>query len=203
MHTRFRRPLHRRSLHRDVPRHPNGHDPHWLQGFPDRVTPPTPSGPGWRHRRRDRPQRRACTALRDTRAPPGPAARRAGDPVRRSARGGAAHREGGRNTVKARECATAQGSEVEDRGRAPAELAARYSGATRTQPREPSRSAGAIRSHSSDPIASIACLGTYALACMSLTPAVLCQLKSCRLYRSRRRVWRKPTATGRRRYCAR
>jgi len=98
MHTRFRRPLHRRSLHRDVPRHPNGHDPHWLQGFPDRVTPPAPSGPGWRHRRRDRPQRRACTALRDTRAPPGPAARRVGDPVRRSARGGAAHRAGGRNT---------------------------------------------------------------------------------------------------------
>ena len=36
MHTRFRRPLHRRSLHRDVPRHRNDHDPHWLQGFPDR-----------------------------------------------------------------------------------------------------------------------------------------------------------------------
>ena len=47
-----------------------------------------PSGPGWRHRRRDRPERRACAALRDTRAAPGPAARRAGDPVRRSARGG-------------------------------------------------------------------------------------------------------------------
>ena len=40
--------------------------------------------------------------------------------------------------VKGRECATAQGSEVEDRGRAPTELAARYSGATRTQPHEPS-----------------------------------------------------------------
>ncbi len=62
---------------------------------------------------------------------------------------GAAHREGGRNTVKARECVTAQGSEVEDRGGAPAELAARFSAATRTQPREPSRSAEAIRSHSS------------------------------------------------------
>ena len=31
-----RRPLHRLSLHRDVPRHWNGHDPHWLQGFPGR-----------------------------------------------------------------------------------------------------------------------------------------------------------------------
>ena len=129
-----------------VPRHSNGHDPHWLQGFPDRVTPPAPSGPGWRHRRRDRPQRRACTALRDTRAPPGPAPRRAGDPV-----GGplAAARHTGRAAgipVKGRECVTAQGSEVEDCCRAPTELAARYSGATRTQPHEPSRSAGAIRS---------------------------------------------------------
>ena len=88
MHTRFRRPLHRRSLHRGVPRHRNGHDPHWLQGFPDRRALTAPSGPGWRHRRRDRPERRACAALRDTRAAPGPAARRAGDPVRRSARGG-------------------------------------------------------------------------------------------------------------------
>jgi hypothetical protein len=35
--------------------------------------------------------------------------------------------QGGRNTVKAREGATAQGSQVEDRGRAPAELAARFS----------------------------------------------------------------------------
>ena len=32
---------------------------------------------------------------------------------------GAAHREIGRNTVKARECVTAQGYEVEDRGGAP------------------------------------------------------------------------------------
>jgi len=50
---------------------------------------------------------------------------------------GAAHREGGRNTVKARECVTSQGSDVEHRGGAPAELAARFSAATRTQPREP------------------------------------------------------------------
>jgi hypothetical protein len=87
-HTRFRRPLHPRSLPRDVPRHRNGHDPHWLQGSPTAVTLTAPPGPGWRHRRRDRPERRACAALRDTQAAPGPAARRAGDPVRRAARGG-------------------------------------------------------------------------------------------------------------------
>jgi hypothetical protein len=57
--------------------------------------------------------------------------------------------QGGRNTAKAREGATAQGSQVEDRGRAPAELAARFSAATRTKPREPSRSARTTRSHSS------------------------------------------------------
>ena len=94
---------------------------------PTAVTLTAPSGPGWRHRRRDRPERRACAALRDTRAVPGPAARRVGDPV------------------QARECATTQGSEVEDRSGAPAELAARFSAATRTQPHESSRSAGAIR----------------------------------------------------------
>ena len=97
--------------------------------------------------KRDRPQRRACTAFRDTRAPPGPAPDGlvipSGGPL-------AAARHTGRAAgipVKGRECVTAQGSEVEDRGRAPTELAARYSGATRTQPHEPSRSAGAIRSH--------------------------------------------------------
>ena len=96
---------------------------------------------------------------------PGPAARRAGDPVRRSARGGAAHRAGGRNTVEARECATAQGSEVEDRGRAPVELAARFGAATRTQPREPSRSAGTIRSHSSAEMSAVpACISMHRLA---------------------------------------
>ena len=56
---------------------------------------------------------------------------------------GAADQEGARNIVKARECVTTQGSEVEDRGGAPAELAARFSAPTRTQPHEPSRSAGA------------------------------------------------------------
>jgi hypothetical protein len=54
---------------------------------PTAVTLTVPSGPGWRYRRRDRPERLACAALRDTRAAPGPAARRTGDPVRRSARG--------------------------------------------------------------------------------------------------------------------
>ena len=44
---------------------------------------------------------------------------------------GAAHR-GGRNAVKVRECAAAQGSQVEDRGWAPTELTARFSAATRT-----------------------------------------------------------------------
>jgi hypothetical protein len=34
----FAAPLNRRSLHRDVPRPRNGHDPHWLQGFPTAVT---------------------------------------------------------------------------------------------------------------------------------------------------------------------
>ena len=125
---------------------------------PTAVTLTAPSGPGWRHRRRDRPERRACAALRDTRAAPGPAARRAGDPVRRSARGERSTPEGGRNTVRARECVTTQGSEVEDRADAPTELAARFSAATRTQPHEPSRSAGAIRSHSSaDVSAQVSC----------------------------------------------
>jgi hypothetical protein len=55
MRVRFPSPAHRRSLRRAVPRHSNGHDPHWLQGFPDRVMPPAPSGPGWRHRKQDRP----------------------------------------------------------------------------------------------------------------------------------------------------
>lgn len=116
---------------------------------PTAVTLTAPSGPGRRHRRRDRPEHRACAALRDTRRPrvlpPDGLVNQSGCPLA----AGAAYREGGRNTLKARECVTAQGSEVEDRGDAPAELAARFSAATRTQPREPSRSAGAIRSHSS------------------------------------------------------
>jgi hypothetical protein len=62
----------------------------------------------------------------------GPAAQRTGDPVRRSARGGPSTPGGGRNVVKVRECATAQGTEVEDRGWAPTELAERFTAATRT-----------------------------------------------------------------------
>jgi hypothetical protein len=42
------------------------------------------------------------------------------------------------------------------------------------------------------------CTGLYAVNTSGVMP-----LKSCRLYRSRCRVWRKPTTTGQRRYCAR
>ena len=150
MQTRFRRPPHPRSLRHDVPRHRNGHDPHWLPGFPDRRDADgtvrsglegtdDESGPNAGHA----PQ---CEIPGRPRVlPPGELVIQSGGPLA----AGAAHREGGRNTVKARECVTPQGSEVEDRGGAPAELAARFSAATRTQPHEPSRSAGAIRSHSS------------------------------------------------------
>jgi hypothetical protein len=65
----------------------------------------------------------------------------------------------------------AQDTEVNDRGRVPAELsdqihgpAALYSPGTLSRHRR----CGAARTCR---IASIACLGTYALACMSLTPA--------------------------------
>jgi hypothetical protein len=60
--------------------------------------------------------------LRDTRAarilPPGGLVIQSGGPLA----AGAAHREDGRNAVKAREFVTAQGDEVEDRGGAPTEL---------------------------------------------------------------------------------
>ncbi len=142
--TRFRRPL-----RRDVPRHPNGHDPHWLQGFPTAITPTAPPGPGSRHRRRDRPNAGHAPHCeipgRPRVLPPDEPVIQSGGPLA----AGAAHREGGRDTVKARKCVTAQGSEVEDRGGATAELAARFIAATRTQPRKPSRSAGAMASHSS------------------------------------------------------
>ena len=154
MQTRFHRPPHRRFLHREVPRYRNRHNPHRLQGLPTAVTPTAPSapsgpsGPGWRHRRRDRPQPRACAALqipgRPPVLPPGPLVIRSGGPLT----AGAAYRQGGRNAVKARGCATAQGSQAEDRSRAPAELPARFSVATRTRLREPSRSAGTTRSPS-------------------------------------------------------
>ena len=131
---------------------------------PTAVTLTAPSGPGWRHRRRDRPERRACAALRDTRAVPGPAARRVGDPV------------------QARECATTQGSEMEDRSGAPAELAARFSAATRTQPHESSRSAGAIRSHPSADVRKMRCpIFMHLPGCSPCRQRSLIQ--SCRLYR--------------------
>src|SRR5271165_2123382 len=150
MQTRFRRPLHPRSLHRDAPRHRNGHDPHWLQGFPDRrdADGTVRSGleaPTTRPARTPGMRPHCEIPGRPRVLPPDELVIQSAGPLA----AGAAHREGGRNTVRARECVTAQGSEVEDRGGAPAELAARFSAATRTQPHEPSRSAGAIRSHSS------------------------------------------------------
>jgi len=51
------------------------------------VTLTGPSSLGRRYRRWDGSERRACTALPDARAALDPAARRAGVPVRRSARG--------------------------------------------------------------------------------------------------------------------
>ncbi len=129
MQTRFRRPLHPRSLHRDVPRHRNGHDPHWLQGFPDRRDADGTVRSGLEHRRRDRPERRAAPHCeipgRPWVLPPDKVVIQSGGPLAAGAYTGS-----GRNTVKARECVTAQGSEVEDRGGAPAELAARFSAAT-------------------------------------------------------------------------
>ena len=99
---------------------------------PTAVTLTAPSGPGWRHRRRDRPERRACAACeipgRPRVLPPDELVIQSGGPLA----AGAAHREGGRNTVKARKCVTTQDSEVEDRDGATAELAARFSAAIRT-----------------------------------------------------------------------
>jgi hypothetical protein len=127
----------------------NGHDPHWLQGFPDRRDADGTVRSGLEAPKTRSARTPACAALqipgRPRVLPPDGLAIQSGGPLA----AGTAHREGRRNTVKAREYATAQGSEVEDRGRAPTELAARFRAATRTRPREASRSAGTIRSHSS------------------------------------------------------
>jgi hypothetical protein len=57
------------------------------------------------------------------------AARRAGGGARRPARGGR-RAAGGAESTKVREWAKAQGIEVKDRGRVPAELVARFKAAT-------------------------------------------------------------------------
>jgi hypothetical protein len=69
-------------------------------------------------------------ALRDALARYVQAAWRAGASVRRPARGG--HRVSGTrvDTTEVREWAKAQGSEVKDRGRVPAELVVRFKAAT-------------------------------------------------------------------------
>ena len=69
-------------------------------------------------------------ALRDALARYVRAARRAGGGARRPARSGRRASAGGLNTTEVREWAKAQGIEVKDRGRVPAELVARFKAAT-------------------------------------------------------------------------
>ncbi len=69
-------------------------------------------------------------ALRDALARYVRAARRAGGGARRPALGGRRAARGGLNTTEVREWAKAQGIEVKDRGREPAELVARFKAAT-------------------------------------------------------------------------
>ncbi len=70
-------------------------------------------------------------ALRDALAPFVNAARRAGGGARRAgARGGRKTSASGLNTTEVREWAKAQGIEVKDRGRIPAELVAKFKAAT-------------------------------------------------------------------------
>ena len=69
-------------------------------------------------------------ALRDVLAPYIGAARRASAVVRRPARGGRKASANGLNTTEVREWAKAQGIEVKDRGRVPAELVVKFKAAT-------------------------------------------------------------------------
>jgi len=69
-------------------------------------------------------------ALRDALERYVSAARRAGGSARRPARGGAKAPAAGLNTTEVREWAKAQGIEVKERGRVPAEVVARYRAAT-------------------------------------------------------------------------
>ncbi len=69
-------------------------------------------------------------ALRDALAPYVSAARRAGGGARRPARSGRRPSASGLNTTEVREWAKAQGIEVKDRGRVPAELVVKFKAAT-------------------------------------------------------------------------
>jgi len=71
-------------------------------------------------------------ALREVLARYVSAARRAGGGARRPARGGRRAPVSGPNPTEVREWAKAQGIEVKDRGRVPAELVARFQEATGT-----------------------------------------------------------------------
>jgi hypothetical protein len=68
-------------------------------------------------------------ALRDALAPYVTAGRRAGGAARRAARGGRRAPANGVNTTEVREWAKAQGIEVKDRGRVPAELVVKFKAA--------------------------------------------------------------------------
>jgi hypothetical protein len=69
-------------------------------------------------------------ALRDALARYISAARRAGSSARRPARSGRKAPASGLNTIEVREWAKAQGIDVKDRGRVPAELVAKFKAAT-------------------------------------------------------------------------
>jgi len=69
-------------------------------------------------------------ALRDALARYVSAARRAGGGARRAARAGRRASASGLNTTEVREWAKAQGIEVKDRGRVPAELVVKFRAAT-------------------------------------------------------------------------
>ncbi len=69
-------------------------------------------------------------ALRDALVPFVAAARRAGGSARRPARSGHRAPTSGLNTTEVREWAKAQGIEVKDRGRIPAELVVKFKSAT-------------------------------------------------------------------------
>jgi hypothetical protein len=69
-------------------------------------------------------------ALRDALAPYIGAARRGSAAARRPARGGRKASANGVNTTEVREWAKAQGMDVKDRGRVPAELVVKFKAAT-------------------------------------------------------------------------
>jgi hypothetical protein len=71
--------------------------------------------------------------LRDALARYVDAARRAGGSARKSARGSRRETAGGPNTTEVREWARAQGIEVKDRGRVPADLMVKFKSATGQQ----------------------------------------------------------------------